>query len=73
MTILKALPSGDKTLITIMRLSKAHWGYSNKQLLKWQDELTVSRTEIINHHVYKLLTKNTTVGFYSFKKKLMTP
>ena len=69
MKILKAQPEDHLILTSIMRLSKAYWSYSEEQLLKWQDELTVSKTEIINHHVYKLVTNDTIIGFYSFKKE----
>ena len=69
MKILKAIPNDHITLTSIMRKSKSYWGYSKKQILKWQDELTISKSQIINQHVYKLVTNNMVKGFYSFKKE----
>lgn len=72
MKVTKAKPQDHEMLTSIMRKSKAHWDYTKQQLQLWQNELTVSQSEIINHHVYKLTFEDKIIGFYSFKKENST-
>ena len=67
MTILKADPDDAEQLTELTMRSKAHWGYTESQMEKWRDELTISREYIGMHTVYKLIGEAGILGFYSFK------
>jgi len=56
MELLKAQACDSEILTRLMRESKAHWGYSDIQLKKWADELTVSPNYIDENNVYLLMT-----------------
>jgi ribosomal-protein-alanine N-acetyltransferase len=66
MDVIKALQKDHRELTTLMRQSKSYWGYDQKQLKKWQADLTISSEFISNNHVFKLVRENKILGFFAF-------
>ncbi len=66
MKIVKATSKDDEVLTDITKKSKAFWGYSDEQILKWNDSLTVSKEYIETYNVFKLITEDTIIGYYSY-------
>jgi|TARA_B110000116_G_scaffold221806_1_gene200423 hypothetical protein len=56
--------SDAKKLTEIALKSKKFWGYSEKQLENWIDELTVSEQMIQKLIVYKYIYDDKIIGFY---------
>lgn len=60
----------DHTVLTeIMRKSKAVWGYEQKQLQQWEDELTVSQEYINQNPTFKLSIDKKVIGFYAYRNQ----
>ncbi len=69
MKIEKATNIDDKVLTEITKKSKAFWGYSEKQIMEWNDVLTISKDYIDTNYTYKLIDdKNQIIGYYSYFK-----
>lgn len=66
MEIEKASVNDNEILTEITKKSKAYWGYSEEQILKWNDNLTISKDYIENNSVFKLVASNEIVGYYSY-------
>jgi GNAT superfamily N-acetyltransferase len=66
MIIEKASVEENEILTEITKKSKAYWGYSEEQILKWKDNLTISEAYIETNSVYKLVDEDKIVGYYSF-------
>lgn len=66
MDIKRANTDDNEVLTTITKKSKAHWGYSEEQILKWNDNLTISKEYIENNSVFKLVNGNEIIGYYSY-------
>ncbi|MDR6845834.1 GNAT family N-acetyltransferase [Flavobacterium granuli] len=66
MEIKEASTNDNEVLTEITKKSKAYWGYSEEQILKWSDNLTISKDYIENNFVFKLVNNNEIVGYYSF-------
>lgn len=66
MKIKKASINDNETLTEITKKSKAYWGYSEEQILKWNNNLTVSKDYIETNCVFKLVNNNKIVGYYSY-------
>ncbi|WP_281638030.1 GNAT family N-acetyltransferase [Flavobacterium marginilacus] len=66
MGIKKAHTDDHKILTEITKKSKANWGYSEEQILKWNNNLTISKDYIENNSVYKLVNGNEIIGYYSY-------
>ena len=66
MIIQKAIPTNHKILTEITKKSKAYWGYSEEQILKWSNNLTITEDYIKNNDVFKLINDNIIVGYYSY-------
>lgn len=66
MTVTKSNMEDSEILTNITKKSKAYWGYSDEQIEKWSDLLTITKNYIENNNVYKLLFDNSTVGYYSY-------
>ena len=66
MKIEKASVNDNQILTEITKKSKAHWGYSEEQILKWNDNLTITTAYIENNSVFKLINNDETVGYYSY-------
>ncbi len=66
MTVTKSSIEDDEILTAITKKSKAYWEYSDEQLEKWSELLTITKNYIENNNVYKLLFNNLIVGYYSY-------
>jgi ribosomal protein S18 acetylase RimI-like enzyme len=66
MIIEKANSTENEILTDITKKSKAYWGYSQKQILKWENYLTISAEYIENHDAFKLVSENKIIGYYSY-------
>lgn len=66
MNIQKAIPEDHIRLTEITKKSKAYWGYSEEQILKWSNNLTVTIGYIENNPVFKLIDANEIIGYYSY-------
>jgi len=56
----------NEILTEITKKSKAFWGYSKEQILKWNDSLTISKAYIESNTAFKLLNDNIVIGYYSY-------
>ena len=66
MTIEKAINTDHEILTEITKRSKAHWGYSEEQIIEWNDNLTISKNYIESNATFKLLDENKVIGYYSY-------
>jgi ribosomal protein S18 acetylase RimI-like enzyme len=66
MKIEKAIPNDNDILTELTKKSKAFWGYSEQQILKWNDNLTISKVYIDNNNTFKLSIENKIIGYYSY-------
>lgn len=66
MEIKKASIGDNEILTEITKKSKAYWGYSEEQILKWNNNLTVSKDYIETNSVFKLVNGNEIIGYYSY-------
>lgn len=66
MKIEKATINDNEILTTITKKSKAYWGYSEEQILKWDANLTISKDYIESNYAFKLLNDNKIIGYYSY-------
>lgn len=64
--IIKANTHDYRVLTDITKKSKAYWGYSDEQMRKWSDLLTITEEYIQNNEVYKLITSQSIVAYYSY-------
>jgi len=64
--IVKSNIEDNEILTDITKKSKAYWGYSDRQMEKWSELLTITKNYIETNNVYKLLVGNITVGYYSY-------
>ncbi|MEN2400726.1 GNAT family N-acetyltransferase [Flavobacterium sp. MC2016-06] len=69
MKIKKAKPEDHIRLTEITKKSKAYWGYSEEQILKWNDNLTISKIYIEENDVFNLVDENKIIGYYSYLKE----
>lgn len=69
MEIKKASINDNEILTEITKKSKAYWGYSEEQLLKWDSNLTISKVYIENNTVFTLTNDNKIIGYYSYITK----
>ena len=66
MKIKKANLNDNEILTVITKKSKAHWGYSEEQILKWNKNLTISKEYIESNSVFTLVNNEKTIGYYSY-------
>ncbi|KIO52292.1 GNAT family N-acetyltransferase [Flavobacterium hibernum] len=66
MTIEKANTIDHEILTEITKKAKAYWGYSDEQLVKWSNNLTITQDYIKRNDVFKLVNNNIIVGYYSY-------
>jgi ribosomal protein S18 acetylase RimI-like enzyme len=66
MKIERATINDNEILSDITKKSKAFWGYSEEQILEWNDNLTISKNYIESNYTFKLLNENTVIGYYSY-------
>jgi N-acetylglutamate synthase-like GNAT family acetyltransferase len=65
----RATINDNEILTEITKKSKAFWGYSEEQMLKWDDDLTISRAYIESNHTFKLLIDDNVIGYYAYSIK----
>lgn len=68
MNIQKAKIEDHIRLTEITKKSKAHWGYSEEQIEKWSDNLTITTYYIEQNPVFNLVDENQIIGYYSYIK-----
>ncbi|KAF2083002.1 GNAT family N-acetyltransferase [Flavobacterium sharifuzzamanii] len=68
MNILKATTEDHILLTEITKRSKAYWGYSEEQIEKWNNNLTVTADYIEKNNVCNLVVENQIIGYYSYLK-----
>jgi GNAT superfamily N-acetyltransferase len=66
MTIKKASINDNEVLTEITKKSKAYWGYSEEQILEWNNNLTISTAYIETNCVFELVNDHKIVGYYSY-------
>ena len=66
MEIQKASSNDNEILTEITKKSKAYWGYSEEQILKWNNNLTISAAYIETNCVFTLVNDNKIIGYYSY-------
>lgn len=66
MKIEKANSDDHKILTEITKKSKAFWGYSEEQMVQWNDVLTITKEYIQTNFAYKLIKENQVIGYYSY-------
>ena len=66
MQIRAALPCEAAQLTDLVLTSKAHWGYSSRQLELWRESLTVTEQQILTQPNF-VVEDDEVVGFYSLK------
>jgi N-acetylglutamate synthase-like GNAT family acetyltransferase len=64
--IVKSEINDSEVLTAITKKSKAYWGYSDYQIEKWSDVLTITKTYIEVNDVYKLVKDDLIIGYYSY-------
>ena len=69
MTIEKANIEENEILTEITKKSKAYWGYSQEQILKWNNNLTISMDYIEKNDVFKLVSQDKIIGYYSYIRR----
>ncbi|WP_395045389.1 GNAT family N-acetyltransferase [Flavobacterium sp.] len=69
MKIERATTNDNVILSEITKKSKAYWGYSEEQILKWKDSLTISKEYIDANEVFNLTIENEIIGYYSYTIK----
>lgn len=68
MKIERAVSQDHQILTEITKASKAFWGYSDKQIEAWSDDLTITPEYIQTHEAYKLVADGQTMGYYSLAR-----
>ncbi len=66
MKIEKALKADHKELTELTKESKAFWGFSQEQIEKWSEELTITEDYLKKNEVYKLTINGKIIGYFSF-------
>ena len=67
--ILPALIEDHPALTKLTIASKSYWGYSHDQVEQWRALLTITPDYILTNSVYKVLSKDTLAGYYSYQEK----
>lgn len=66
--IQKAEPFNYKILTQINFDGKSYLGYSQEQIQKWAEDLTITSQYIDENEVYNLLLNDEIIGYYSYVK-----
>ncbi|MFD1604282.1 GNAT family N-acetyltransferase [Flavobacterium artemisiae] len=68
MNIQKANIEDHIRLTEITKKSKAYWGYSEEQILAWDNQLTITQDYIEKNPVFNLVDETKIIGYYSYLK-----
>lgn len=63
----RAKPEDADFLTKLLRRSKAHWGYPQKWMDEWQNELTIESDYIDSNVVVMLEYEEKVIGFYGLE------
>lgn len=66
MRIDRSLRIDAKDLTELTIRSKSYWGYGDKQIEAWRDELTITEKYIDENQIYKLVIDNSLAAFYAY-------
>lgn len=66
MKIIKSEIGDAKILTKITIASKSYWDYFPEQIENWNNDLTITENYISEKNVYKLVSNNEIIGYYSF-------
>src|SRR5687767_9592789 len=69
MEITPAKPDDAATLTAIAFAAKRHWGYPERWMETWRDDLTVFPAFVDSHETYAAIIDGRTVGFYALGQK----
>jgi GNAT superfamily N-acetyltransferase len=69
MNIVRALPEDAGALSSIARAAKAHWGYPEAWLRRWDDVLTLNPGYIVSNPTYCLVADGAFIGFFALVLK----
>lgn len=62
----KAMTQDTIDITELAMRSKAHWDYSEEQILSWKEDLTITETDVLEKEIYKLTFEGILVGYYSY-------
>jgi GNAT superfamily N-acetyltransferase len=65
MKIIRAIPSNADALTRIAHAAKRHWGYPEKWITLWRDDLTLTPDFISNNAVFEAKRGEELIGFYA--------
>jgi GNAT superfamily N-acetyltransferase len=63
--IRRANPDHAATLTELAHAAKRHWGYPERWIAHWRDDLTLSERFIAAHSVYAAFEETKPLGFYA--------
>jgi len=69
MWITPARPEDAARLTEIAFAAKRHWGYPNRWIENWRDQLTVTTEFIARHDTFLAVMDTQAVGFYALRRK----
>jgi hypothetical protein len=69
MQILWANPSDAETLTEIAFAAKGHWGYPERWIESWSNQLTVTPELIASHDTHVAFVEDRAVGFYAIESR----
>jgi len=65
----RSKPSDASVLTEVIKKTKRHWGYTDEEMLLWDDELTITSDEIEEQEVFHLIVDGIIVGLYALELK----
>jgi hypothetical protein len=69
MQIKQARSDDAATLTAVAFAAKRHWGYPQRWMECWHDDLTISAEFIGSHETFAAIIDGRTVGFYALGQK----
>jgi GNAT superfamily N-acetyltransferase len=64
-TIRRCLPEEADRLTEIAHAAKRHWGYAERHIQGWRDDLTVTPAFVAGHDVHAAVLDGRLLGFYA--------
>jgi ribosomal protein S18 acetylase RimI-like enzyme len=68
MEIIAARPEDAARLTEIAFAAKRHWGYPDRWMEIWRDDLTIAPEFIVNHETYAAVFSSQIIGFYALNQ-----
>ena len=66
--IIKSNPNDAPVLTAIAKSAKKYWGYSDGQIKKWEEDLTITSQNIITDLVFQIVADDNIIGWYSLSQ-----